>query len=259
MDRDEALRLLKGGPDGIAEWNRRRDAGEEIPDLREANLVRANLVRANLVRARLYGARLDGARLDGARLGGAVLGGAALGGAALSGAVLGGAVLGGAVFGGAALGGAVLHGAHLNGADLRGAILREANLGGADLHGADLDRAMCGDTIFADVDLSVVKGLETVQHLGPSTVGIDTLFLSRGKIPEVFLRGCGLTPWEILSVNFYDPALTSAQFDELQKRIFDAWTKGQSMINGCFISYSWKDARFVDKLQDRLMGEGVNV
>ena len=33
MDRDDALKLLKGGPVGIAEWNRRRDAGEEIPDL----------------------------------------------------------------------------------------------------------------------------------------------------------------------------------------------------------------------------------
>lgn len=33
MDRDEALRLLEGGPEGVAEWNRRREAGEEIPDL----------------------------------------------------------------------------------------------------------------------------------------------------------------------------------------------------------------------------------
>lgn len=31
------------------------------------------------------------------------------------------------------------------------------------------------------------------------------------------------------------------------------------MINGCFISYSWKDAKFVDKLHDRLRSEGVNV
>jgi hypothetical protein len=26
------------------------------------------------------------------------------------------------------------------------------------------------------------------------------------------------------------------------------------MINGCFISYSWKDAKFVDKLRDHLVG-----
>jgi hypothetical protein len=30
MDRDEALKMLRGGPDGIAEWNKRRWAGEEF-------------------------------------------------------------------------------------------------------------------------------------------------------------------------------------------------------------------------------------
>ena len=33
MDRDEVLKLLKGGLKGITEWDRRRKAGEEIPDL----------------------------------------------------------------------------------------------------------------------------------------------------------------------------------------------------------------------------------
>ena len=31
------------------------------------------------------------------------------------------------------------------------------------------------------------------------------------------------------------------------------------MINGCFISYSWNDAKFVDKFRDCLIAEGVNV
>src|SRR5262249_27874169 len=30
-------------------------------------------------------------------------------------------------------------------------------------------------------------------------------------------------------------------------------------INGCFISYSWEDAKFVDKLRDHLVAEGVNI
>ena len=38
LDRDEALKLLKSGHEGIAEWNRRRESGEEIPDLEQANL-----------------------------------------------------------------------------------------------------------------------------------------------------------------------------------------------------------------------------
>ena len=31
------------------------------------------------------------------------------------------------------------------------------------------------------------------------------------------------------------------------------------MIKGCFISHSWKDSNFVDKLYTRLMAEGINV
>ena len=45
---------------------------------------------------------------------------------------------------------------------------------------------------FADVDLSEVKGLESVGHQGPSTIGVDTLVRSEGEIPEAFLRGCGV-------------------------------------------------------------------
>src|SRR5262249_13556325 len=104
-----------------------------------------------------------------------------------------------------------------------------------------------------------VTGLETVRHEGPSTIGTDTLFRSKGNIPEAFLRGCGLTPWEVLAANLYRPDLTPPGVAELQHRIFDAWTKGRSLINGCFISHSWKDGRFVDTLRERLIAEGVNV
>jgi hypothetical protein len=33
MDRDEVLKLPKAGPEGVAEWNRRREADEAIPDV----------------------------------------------------------------------------------------------------------------------------------------------------------------------------------------------------------------------------------
>ena len=58
MDRDEALRLLKGGKEGIKEWNERREAGEKIPDLEGADLSRANLGGANLGGAALHEANL---------------------------------------------------------------------------------------------------------------------------------------------------------------------------------------------------------
>ncbi len=56
---------------------------------------------------------------------------------------------------------------------------------------------------------SATKGLETVIHKMPSTVGIDTIYKSRGKIPEAFLRGRGLQNWEIEIVKPYRPDLTS--------------------------------------------------
>ena len=121
------------------------------------------------------------------------------------------------------LSGANLSGANLSGADLSGANLSEANLSGANLSAGQpqrgrpqrgqpqrgqpqrgqpqrgrpqsvriSDSASCWATVFANVDLSEVKGLDSVRHAGPSTIGIDTLFRSKGKIPEAFLRGCGV-------------------------------------------------------------------
>src|SRR5947209_5571263 len=124
MDRDEALMLLRGGSEGIVEWNRRRGEGEAFDDLR----------------------------------------------------------------------GAVLAGVHLSGAVLSG--------------------VRCVATVFANVDLSKVEGLESVNHAGPSTVGLDTILRSGGRIPEAFLRGCGLTGWEILTTRLYNPELTPPQFVE---------------------------------------------
>lgn len=43
-------------------------------------------------------------------------------------------------------------------------------------------------TSFVDIDLRLVKGLESVNHYGPSHIGIDTIYRSDGGIPELFLR-----------------------------------------------------------------------
>jgi hypothetical protein len=56
MERDEALRLLGAGPDGVREWNERRAGGEPIPTLRGAALTGAGLVGADLSEADLSGA-----------------------------------------------------------------------------------------------------------------------------------------------------------------------------------------------------------
>src|SRR6267143_1926318 len=74
----------------------------------------------------------------------------------------------------------------LSGANLNSADLTRANLVDADLHGAQL-----WDTVFSDTTLSGAKGLDACAHRGPSTIDVRTLQKS-GRLPEVFLRGCGL-------------------------------------------------------------------
>ncbi|MHB8524468.1 MAG: pentapeptide repeat-containing protein [Limisphaerales bacterium] len=110
----------------------------------------------------------------------------------LTGGKLSGADLTGANLTGAKLSWADLTGAKLSGADLTDANLKGADLSSADLTGADLTNAFFGGTVFGNADLSEVRGLEAAQHFGPSTIGIDTFFLSKGKIAESFLRGAGV-------------------------------------------------------------------
>jgi hypothetical protein len=68
MDRDEALDLLETGEQGIAEWNRRRQAGEKIPSLRGADFNEANLGEANLGEADLTGSQISRSNLGRANL-----------------------------------------------------------------------------------------------------------------------------------------------------------------------------------------------
>lgn len=116
-----------------------------------------------------------------------------------------------------------LGGAHLEKADLWGADLGKAHLGGAHLGGAHT-----GYTRFGDVDLSTVLGLDTVVHLGPSSIDIDTIYRSEGNIPESFLEGAGVPDSFIRYMrSLTGPAIT-----------FDS----------CFISYSEKDRPFAERL-----------
>jgi uncharacterized protein YjbI with pentapeptide repeats len=115
--------------------------------------------------------------------------------------------------------------------------LSGANLSGANLSGADLSRTDLGWTIFADIDLSTARGLETAQHQGPSTIGIDTLYKSHGHIPEVFLRGVGV-PEDFIP---YIKSLVGQPFE----------------FYSCFISYNHTDKSFARRLHDQLQGRGI--
>jgi hypothetical protein len=159
----------------------------------------------------------------------------------LSGANLSEADLREADLSGAKLRGAELRGAKLRGANLSEAYLSEADLREADLRGANFSRAEFVSTVITNVDLSEVRGLEEVQHLGPSSVGTDTLFRSGGKIPAEFLRGCGVPEQWIEYLPSLMGMLASIQF------------------YSCFISYSTKDEDFAKRLHSRMRDEGLRV
>ncbi len=227
------------------------DAGLSGADLTDADLTDADLCDARLYDANLSGARLGGAILKGAYLIGANLIGASLVDAKLWGALLYGANLSGARLGGAHLTFAHLKDANLSGADLTSADLRMTHLSGADLtsadlrmtllsganlSGANLSEAHLDGTVFANVDLTSVIGLETCTHHGPSSIDPQTLQKS-GSLPLSFLRGVGL-PESLIE---YLPSL----FNQAIRHY------------SCFISYSTKDQEFAKRLHADLQDKGV--
>jgi uncharacterized protein YjbI with pentapeptide repeats len=260
MANDAHLKTLKEGQDA---WNVWRSENPAIrPDLRESNLTaedlsvwdlsrvdlsgadlsRAILSTADLSTAILIGANLSETKLSKANLSKANLSGANLSGANLLEANLSGADLSGADLSGADLSEANLSNANLSWTDLSGAILFEADLSGATfflthLKRIDLNHSRMSWTLICKVDLSEARGLETVGHSGPSTIGIDSIFLSKGKIPEIFLRGAGV-PEEFIT---YMKSLVANPIE----------------YYSCFISYSSKDEEFARRLHADLQAVHV--
>ena len=249
------LEILK---QGVEVWNGwRREHRYVWPDfssayLREAYLKGVVLSRADLSDAYLRRAILRYAVLHGANLGGAYLRCADLSSANLRRADLGRANLGGAILSGADLRGAILRGTDLSGADLSGADLK-----GADLRHADFTNVILDRTSFGDNDLTQVRGLEEVNHAGPSIVGIETIYKSRGEIPEVFLRGCGLNDWQVENVKLYRPELNNEEITSVLYRVHDLRAHQAIQISPLFISYSHADGPFVDTMEAHLNKKGV--
>jgi uncharacterized protein YjbI with pentapeptide repeats len=178
-----------------------------LADLQGASLQSAHLSRSNLTRAVLTRANLSRCVLTRSNLSWSTLGWAELVGADLSYSDLSSANLEGANLANADLTGANLTSASLNGANLRGSILsstclKQADLTGADLRGATFNRAdfesasfyeaILGISAFINCDLSIAIALEFARHTGPSTIALDTIAKSGGRIPRKFLVDAGV-------------------------------------------------------------------
>ncbi len=197
MANPEHLAILK---EGYAAWNRWRqeNPGLGSPDFSEADLNGALLIGMNLMGANFTRANLRGVNLGASNL----------------------------TF------------ARLIEADLTGANLHWTYFQNSFFCQANLAEAEIASTSFSNVShLSCAIGLEFVKHAGPSSIGIDTIFMSEGKIPHSFLHGAGVPE------NFihYMASLvgTGIEFYSL------------------FISYSTKDQEFAERLHADLQNKGV--
>jgi TIR domain/Pentapeptide repeats (8 copies) len=226
---------------GTEAWNEWRAERGEPPDLNGADLSGAFLGAANFRAADLVESNLTSAVLNGSDFFGARMQKAISKGAILNFAHLRFARMDFADLSGAKLCGADLSEAFLCGVDLRGANLESANLAGANLNGADLRTAGVGSTIFTNCDLSQTRGLESLKHRGPSSIGIDTIYKSKGKIPQGFLRECGVPEGLITQI----PALVAA-VDGIQ-------------FYSCFISYSSRDEGFAKRLHGKMRDAHLRV
>ena len=215
--------------------------------LNPCHMYHANLIQANLSRALLNGASLRGANLSGADLSGADLDRAILSDANLTGANLSGANLSRVNLTGANLTDATLTGANLNRANLNRTTLANAAFEGADFYeavfhsanlaGAKFGGSIMGYSVFQDCDISGADGLDQVRHDAPSTIGIDTLYRSGGKIVEDFLLGAGV-PESLVA---------------FQRSLADASVP----LDDCFISCAAQDHAFAQGLQEDLRSQGI--
>lgn len=206
MARTADLDVLK---QGVEAWNRWRVRYDVYPDLSSvrisewigsgvtADLRKANFYQTNFRGSSLYGVDLTGAKLEEADL----------------------------------------HGADLREAKLRETTLVKTNLSSVKLQNTDFAGAEMWETVLTGFDLRLATGLETVRHWGPSYVGVETIYRSGGKIPEVFLRGAGV-PENFIT---YMKSLAGTAIE----------------FYSCFISYSTEDQEFAERLYADLQASNV--
>ena len=250
MANEDQVAILR---QGAKVWNKWRKENPDIKidlrfaGLREANLREVKLHRANIEMADFYDADLMFADFRESNLERVTFIGADLTLANLE---------------GAALQSVNFHSANLTDAnlshtDLSGSHLSAANFVRTNFTQANISRALVGSTVFGDIDLSQVKDIETIRHDEPSILGVETFYKSRGKIPEIFLRGCGLKDWEIESAKLYDPDLSNEEINRILYKMYDLRANQALQIFPLFISYSHGDGIFVDKLESHLNKKGV--
>jgi hypothetical protein len=239
MPNPEHLKILAQGAGAWNQW--RAENPKSLIDFAHADLAGAKLNGANLSHVSCVHANFSSAEINHADLRGANLSHARLDWARLYQANLSDALLCEASLTYAHLIGAKFSSANLALADFSNADLSGAFLSGANLHQANFRKTIVGFTTFGSVDMSRVKELGAVRHGAPSTIGIDTLYESGGRVPDSFLRDAG-TPEDVIQ----------HLLPLIRNGLPIRW-------HSCFISYSTKDEDFARRLHFRMREANMRV
>ena len=135
--------------------------------------------------------------------------------------------------------------ANLDYADLTGATLIDANLNCVSLVGANVSETILDRTTIPNVDFGNVRGLSTVKHDGPSSIGIDTLARTLRSSGGYFTRDQELF--------FIKASAPSIVLEYLPGMLHE----NPIQFYSCFISYSTDDERFADQLNNDLGEAGI--
>jgi len=279
--------------DNTDSWNEWRESNPSVDidlsnaDLRGCKLGGLNLSVVNLTGANLSRTNLSHAHLNGSNLSGADIRFAKLNMTYMRDANLNNAQLHGADLTEIRCQGSDFSSTNLIGVDLSEGLCQRANFSRADLSRADLSSAVMsecifqesglqsslfintnlinadftgahfGFTTFSGIDLSETQGLESTHHWSGSDISTNTLRFSKGKIPEVFLRGCGLSDWEIVSATLFSPDINNEDINNAVYEMFNKRAMQSIQISPLFISYSHADTPFVVRLEKQLTSIGV--
>lgn len=217
-----------------------READLEHKDLNGINLEHANLNGANLFLTTLEQANFKNSQVQFSNLGLTNLNYANLLGSNLWYSEITESVIEHASFESANLNSVSFQSSSLNYSDFRHADLAFTNFNDASLQEVNFAGAKLVGTIFGNNDLTEVRGLDDIWHAGPSTVGINTIYKSAGRILEAFLRGCGVP----------DDFITFPSHFGLQQAV---------QFYSCFISYSTRDEEFARRLHAKMSDSHLRV
>ena len=148
-----------------------------------------------------------------------------------------------------------LDGANLTNASFCGANLYRVNFNRAQVNNTDLTGAKSKCTIYTCIDLCGFKCIDKIEHQAPSSVGVDTLEITRSSFQKRYRRSSHKQTEICEQIRMF---LKQCGIEEdLLKVFWDTSQEHFAKYHTVFISYSSRDRAFADKLYYSLQESSV--